>query len=120
MVKLTFSFSNYAGDIPTYEFTEKQVLADDFVFIDEQLDLCDDKVFVLFRTIKEDNESYHLDFFVTDDTFEANDFFFDYAIKAMHKPCNEHRQTKDFNFNFFCFETYEEAFNYCKDLKEGM
>jgi len=116
MAKLTFSFSNQAGDIPTYEFTKEEINDNHFTFISDQLDLCDDKVFVCFPSFEEDGVNNHEDyklahpsFYVTRFSDDAEMYFFSYQ-----------KDLADFNFSFFCFETYEEAFKYCIDLKEGL
>lgn len=114
MAKLTFSFSNQAGDIPTYEFLDEEIQNEKFVFIGKQLDLCDDKVFVCFPYFLGNYEKNHTNFFITNNSNEAEIYFYDY-----------YRNYKDYDneeldFNFFSFENYEEAFKYCLDLKEGL
>lgn len=117
MAKLTFSFTNQAGDIPTYEFTIKEIDGPYFTFVDEQLDLCDDKVFVLFESFKdcEYNEE-HQDFYITNDASQASMYFFENIVSSYI----DNNIKEELNFNFFCFETYEDAFKYCISLKEGL
>jgi len=118
MAKLTFSFTNQAGDIPTYEFSKEEIRDEKFTFITEQLDLCEDKVFVCFNSFKDEgknpSEDYRLkyqDFFITQNTDEAELYFYYYQ---------ENCKDEDLNFNFFCFKTFKKAFKYCMDLKEGL
>lgn len=118
MAKITFSQSNQAGDIPTYEFTKEQIRNSNFPLLD-QLRLCDDKVFVCFPTIKsydlnpsEEHEREHPEFLITNEYQKALNYFNYYQLDFV--------DLIDFHFNFFCFENYEEAFKYCIDLKEGL
>jgi hypothetical protein len=119
MAKLTFSFSNQAGDIPTYEFTKEEIRDEHFLFISEQLELSDDKVFVCFPSFKgqgvdysEDYKKQHLSFYITNDTDDVEIYFFNYQ--------ENYGDYESMNFNFFGFKTYEDAFEYCIDLKEGL
>jgi len=121
MIKITIAFSGTAGDIPTYEFKDDEVNDTSFSFIQEQLDLSDDNVFVCFKTniglefdLGEDYKNEHTEFFITNDKEDAESYF--YSIAEPHLIL----RTDNLNFNFFCFENYEEAFKYCIDLKEGL
>jgi hypothetical protein len=114
MAKLTFSFSDQAGDIPTYKFTLNELRSTKFNFVEEQLNLCDDKVFVLFETFKDcDYSLEHLYFYITNESLHASAYFYDVVD-------NYYLLEQELNFNFFCFKTYQEAFKYCSDLKEGL
>ena len=106
MAKITLSFSKQAGDIPTYEFTKFQLDNEDF--IEEQLRLSDDNVFVCFQSWK--NEPYELEhptFLVSKNIDDCLEWFSEHITFI---TC------KEIDFNFFCFETYEQAFKYCIDL----
>ncbi len=110
MAKITLSFSNTAGDIPTYQFTKFQL--DNSTFLEEQLNLSNDKVFVCFQSWK--NEIYELQnhtFLITSSIEDAILWYEDYIENI---NCN------NIDFNFFGFESFEEAFEYCMDLKEGL
>jgi hypothetical protein len=114
MPKLTFSFSDQAGDIPTYDFTFEEINSSTFTFIDEQLDLCDDKVILMFESFKDCEYALeHQEFYITEHSLNASLYF--YNILPLYE-----RGKEEFNFNFFCFKTYEQAFKYCIDLKEGL
>lgn len=110
MAKITLSFSNTAGDIPTYDFTAFQLANSSF--LEEQLNLSDDKVFVCFQSWK--NNTYELEhptFLITSSIEDALLWYEDYIVNI---ECNS------IDFNFFGFKTFEEAFVYCTDLKEGL
>jgi hypothetical protein len=129
MAKITISTSNQAGDIPTYEFTKKELLNKFFTTIQEQLELSEDKVFVAFPSFELNFEDYKqmLDdqnnhtinsyfkllnpsFFVSSNIDDILFFYYDYISR---------QDCETINFNFFCFKTFTEAFNYCIDLKDG-
>lgn len=119
MAKLTFSFTNQAGDIPTYEFTKEEIRDNHFTFIGDQLDLSDDKVFVCFPSFKgygfnpsEDYQKEHPSFFITNNSDDAEIYFYNYQ--------ENFGDYESMIFNFFCFETYKDAFKYCISLKEGL
>ena len=112
MAKLTFSFSNQAGDIPTYEFTKEEIQSEYFNTITEQLELSEDKVFVCFQSWSTGIYSLeHQDFLISNSDIIVVQFFEKHI---------EHILDEDIKFNFFCFETYEDAFKYCISLKEGL
>jgi hypothetical protein len=110
MAQITISFSNTAGDIPVYEFTKQQL--QDSTFLEEQLNLSNDKVFVCFQSWK--NEPYEFQnctFIITSSIEDAILWYEDYI---------ENINCKNIDFNFFGFKSFEEAFKYCIDLKEGL
>ena len=114
LFKITIAKSKLDGDIPTYEFTENEVRSDYFTFVDDQIE--NEKVVVCFPSLieskeNEDWEGEHPVFLITNDPLEASVYFYNYIGE---------NQNLKYDFNFFCFETFEEAFDYCKDLKEGM
>jgi hypothetical protein len=114
LFKITIAKSKLDGDIPTYEFTESEVKSDHFIFLDDQIE--NEKVIVCFPSFDDakenkDWENEHPEFFIVKDPYEASRYYFNFI---------EEYQFAGINFNFFCFETFEEAFDYCKDLKEGM
>ena len=112
MAKITISTSNQAGDIPTYEFTKNEIQDRYFVLIEEQLELSEDKVFVCFQSWKDcEIEDENPSFFISKDLFDVANYFKNH-IKIIN--------AQDINFNFFCFESYKEAFLYSIDLKEGL
>ena len=112
MAKIMLSDSNIAGDIPRYEMKKKDVLGDSQCVIDEFLDLRNGIVIVCFQswTNAEEHKNEHKDFFVTNDDIEAITYFKNYIADMF---------CEDIQFNFFCFDKYKEAFQYCIDLKEG-
>lgn len=113
MAKITTSDSDQAGDIPTYEISKQDILGEFQLAIHEFLDLRNGSVIVCFQSWKnaEDYKDEHKDFFITNDDVEAITYFENY-IKDVF---DEH-----IDFNFFCFNKYEEAFKYCILLKEGL
>ena len=115
MAKITFSQSNTAGDIPNYEYSLQELKDGHFTDVYEMLENTDDTVFVCFQSFSEDKEctyeQEHPDILVTGDK-ESAELYFNYVL-------NE-RGNEPFNFNFFCFTSFEEAFRYCTDLKEGL
>ena len=111
MIKITFSDEKQAGDIPTYEFNKEELFDGYKNNLQDLLELRNGKVIVCFQSWRDvPYESEHIDFFITNDDIQA----WVYLEKTKDDVGS------DFDFNFFCFENYEEAFNYCIDLKEGL
>ena len=115
-MKITMSFSNQAGDIPVYSFDVSEILKPDFCLIQDNLDTCDDSVFVCFPVDKislqnEDYKFVHNDFFITNCSEEAYIYFENFVTL--------YNKSEAFDFCFFCFQSYQEAFEYCLELKEG-
>jgi hypothetical protein len=103
-MKVTVSFTNQAGNIPEYDLTEEELI--------EQLSLSDDKVYVCFFTdtvarSEQDYAEEHKSFLVTSCVVKSANYLF------------ESEDLKAFDKSVFCFETYNEAFKYCIDLKDG-
>ena len=112
MAKITFSDENQAGDIPTYELTKDYLFSEYLNSIHEQLDLRNGKVIVCFQSWKYVSyEDVHNEFLITENDADAYEYF---EMYCRNISCEE------INFNFFCFDTYEDAFKYCIDLKEGL
>ena len=112
MAKITISQSNQAGDIPTYGFSKEEIQSDYFTFLEDILEKSDDVVFVCFQSWNDaEYENEHQSILITHKDEDAIEFFF---LQILNIRC------EDINFNFFCFENYEEAFKYCIDLKEGL
>jgi len=115
MAKITFSQSNNAGDIPIYNYTLEQLKDDKFTDVYEMFANTDDKVFVCFISFSEIEDCpyqyEHPEFLITQDKISAEMYFNNFVTDMTEES---------FNFNFFCFENYEEAFKYCTDLKEGL
>ena len=110
MATITISLSNTAGDIPTYNYSIEQILNDEAEWIIDALDLSNDKVFVCFNSWEDaDYEHEHTEFLITNSDVDAYNYFINFTKTCSH-----------INFNFFCFENYEEAFGYCINLKEGL
>lgn len=112
MAKITFSDVNQAGDIPNFEITKNRLLDDFVTSLDDMMETREGKVVVCFQSWENaDYEFQHQDFLVSSDEITISDFFENY-IKNI--------DDNEIDFNFFCFDTYEDAFKYCIDLKEGL
>ena len=112
MAKIKFSDECQAGEIPTYEFEKDEIFKDDFLEVENLLNYREGNIIVCFQSWRElKYEKEHPSIYVTRDAEEANDYFKFYSKRI---------DCKDVDFSFFCFDTYEEAFKYCIDLKEGL
>ena len=112
MAKITFSDENQAGDIPTYNIEKKDIFSDYRQPFNDLLDTRNGKVIVAFQTwenVKYENE--HQSFCISNDDDTILEYFKNYC---------EFISCEQIRFNFFCFDTYEDAFKYCIDLKEGL
>jgi len=112
MVKITFSDENMAGDIPTIEISKEKLLSAFYNEIDTLLENRNGKVIVCFQSIENvDYENEHFAFCISHDDIVISDFY-DWQLKQINR--------ENIHLNFFCFDTYEQAFGYCIDLKEGL
>lgn len=112
MAQITFSDELEAGDIPTFEITKEEIFNDYFTKVDDLLEFRNGKVIVCFQSWQNTEfQNAVQSIYVTENEDDASEYFFKY-IQLME--CNE------IDFNFFCFNTFEEAFNYCTNLKEGL
>lgn len=120
-IKLTLSKKNEDGDVPVFTFLNAQMYLNSELAIPAQL-----KFYEWIETI--DLESSVL---VCFETFRNGDDFRNdvCAILVSHdweeitEFCESHldfRRAKDIDFAIFEFESYEEAFKYCIDLREGV
>jgi len=106
-IKLTLSRLFEDGDIPSYEITnEKEIL----LILKNWLDTTEiDSTFVCFESFENvEYKDEHPTFLVSNNKDDIKMFI----VRILDEV--------DFNFNIFEFENYEEAFNYCIDLKEGL
>lgn len=106
------SDSNITGDIPILEVKKNDITGEFQNFVHEFLELRNGSVIVCFQTWNnpDDCNKDHKDFFITNDDAEAITYFENYIKNVF---------CEDIYFNFFCFEKYREAFEYCTLLKEG-
>jgi hypothetical protein len=112
MAQITFSDESQAGDIPTFEITKDEITDIYFTKVDDLLENRNGKVIVCFQSwSKSEFKDQVESIYITKEEFDATEYFFKY-IDLM--GCNE------IDFNFFCFNTFEEALKYCIDLKEGL
>lgn len=112
MAKIRLSDSNMAGDIPSYEIKKEDILGEFQCAVHEFLDLSNGRVIVCFQswTNAEEHNDEHKEFFITNNDIDAISYFENYIKDVL---------CEDIDFNFFCFEKYREAFEYCISLKEG-
>ena len=119
-INLTLSRKNENGDIPTFTFRNLPIDLDSELANDAMLKLDDwirtidlnNSVLVCFETLKveEDFRNEVGAILVSHDWYDIGIF------------CENHLECKfsnDVNFAVFEFENYEEAFNYCLELREG-
>lgn len=112
MAKITFSDENQAGDIPTFEIKKEELLGDKKTSLSDLLYTREGKVVVCFQNWENcDYENQYQDFLISKDDIQIEDF-----IIITIDGIDDHL----INLNFFCFNTYEDAFGYCIDLKEGL
>jgi hypothetical protein len=112
MAQITFSDESEAGDIPTFEITKEEILDDYFTKVDDLLEYRNGKVIVCFQSwTNGEFQDAVQSIYITQNEEDATEYFFKY-IELM--------ECKEIDFNFFCFNTFEEAFNYCLNLKEGL
>ena len=112
MAKVTFSDENIAGDIPTIELSKETILLDGYFDLENLLENRNGKIIVCFQTWKNCNyEHEHQDFLISNDDITTIHFYEKHI---------ENIKDEDIHLNFFCFDTYEDAFKYCIDLKEGL
>jgi len=112
MAKITFSDENQAGDIPAYEFKKEELTNDYSSIISDILESRNGKVIVSFQSWREaDYELEHNDIHISNCEIESEENFLRYISLI---------NCKEIDYAFFCFNTYEEAFKYCIDLKEGL
>jgi len=112
MAKITFSDEDIKGDIPTYEIGKRILLSDFNTDIDNLLETRNGKIVVSFQSWRNvDYENEHQEFFISENDLDI--------------LCHFNKWISDIeddliDYNFFCFNTWEEAFKYCIDLKEGL
>jgi len=112
MAKITFSDENQAGDIPTFDISKEKLLGEYATIVNDMLYTREGMVVVCFQSWKDaDYENQHQDILVSKNDIQIEDFL----ITAV-----EDIEDELIDFNFFCFDTYEDAFKYCIDLKEGV
>jgi len=112
MAKITFSDKNQAGDIPTFDIKKEELLNDYTTIFNDMLYTREGKIVVCFQSWKNAKyELQHQTFLISIDEILIEDFL-ENNIKDI--------KDEDIDFNFFCFHTYEDAFKYCIDLKEGL
>lgn len=112
MAKITFSDENQAGDIPTFEISKEKLLKQQTTEFNDMLYTREGRIVVCFQSWEnEEYEMNHQSFLISFDDSEIETYFEQY-IKDI--------EDKNIDFNFFCFNTYEDAFGYCMDLKEGL
>jgi hypothetical protein len=110
---ITLCDKNFEGEIPQYEF-ENREQAEDAIYEWLYKKDFENSVFVCFpsfvTTENDDIRDEQNAFLISHSWDEISDF--------MENVFDTYHFTK-FNFQIFEFETYQEAFDYCKDLKEG-
>jgi hypothetical protein len=112
MAKITFSDENQAGDIPTFEITKNEILSGYHQPFHDLIDFRNGKIIVAFQSWKNEIYEYqHTSFLITDSDQDAFEFLENHI---------ELIKDDEIDFNLFCFDTYEDAFKYCIDLKEGL
>jgi len=113
MKNITFSDEDIAGDIPEYEITLKEINSEHKNFLQVLLNLRNGKVIICFQKwdIDEDDFNQFNEFLVSDCDVQI----YEYYLKLIN-DC----RFENVKANFFCFHTYEEAFRYLIDLKEGL
>ena len=112
MAKITFSDVNQAGDIPTFDISKEKLLGKYTTIVSDMLYTREGKIVVCFQSWKDaDYQNQHQDILVSKNDIQIEDFL----ITAV-----EDIEDKLIDFNFFCFDTYEDSFKYCIDLKEGL
>lgn len=112
MALVTFSDENMAGDIPQFEISKELLLSEYESNVDVLLESRNGKVVVVFQSWATDNYQYEVqEVFVSSDEIAIQDFYTE-LVRLI--------ADKDIDLNFFCFDTWEEAFKYCIDLKEGL
>lgn len=114
-MKITLCPADLKGmDIPTYEFKDyhKELvkidkLVHDFICTD------DGKAYVCFQNWRDSSnyEDEHVAILVSHDYLSIDSFMVDNF---------EGYDSEDIDFSIFSFNSYEEAFKYCIDLKEGL
>lgn len=99
------------GDIPTYKFTEKEELEQVVNYWLEPKDE-DKSVFVCFQNWRNvDYRSEQTTILVTHRTEDVEDFMEKFILDI---------DLKEIDFSIFEFDSYEESFKYCTDLREGV
>ena len=112
MAQITFSDENQAGDIPTFEISKEELQSEYVNKLSDMLDLREGKVVVCFQSWKNNKyENQHPSFLISNDDIDIENF-----IETQIKNITN----EDIDFNFFCFDTYEDAFKYSIYLKEGL
>lgn len=107
---LTLSHYNSRLDIPTYDVDTRSELIE---LIKSWLQPKEKYVYVCFNSVKDESyENEHPTFFVTKAKEDILDFL--YIVFRGKEDMTE------INFNIFECPTFEEAFGYCTDLKEGL
>ncbi len=106
------SDSDMAGNIPRFEIKKEDILGEFQCAIHEFLDLRNGDIIVCFQSWKnaQEHNNEHQNFLITNDDIDAITYFENYIKDVL---------CEDIDFNFFCFEKYREAFEYCTLLKEG-
>jgi hypothetical protein len=111
-MKITISFSDDIAHIQTFEITTFEL--DNTNIFEDLFRLSEDKVFVGFESVsgaKYENE--HPTIMVTSKTDDLLTWFYGIIINPIYRDDVT-------EFNFFAFQDFEEAFNYCLELKEGL
>ena len=112
MAKITFSDENQAGDIPTFEIKKEALLGEYATKVSDLLYTREGKIVVCFQNWEDsDYENQYQDFLVSKNDVQIEDFIITSIIDIDEDLIN---------LNIFCFHTYEDAFGYCMDLKEGL
>ena len=111
-MKITLCDANQIGDIHTIDEVNKQ---------------CHDLIYAWLEP-KEDNDNVFVFFFFWSDAdmykYEHSTFLISHRIDDIYEIVDSNIEgfadSDIMHINIFEFETYEEAFKYCIDLKEGL
>lgn len=110
MINFRFCDSNHKGDVPLYKFNEFDEFETfiDFLFKHKQDGT---KVYVCFNPSREEDIEFPV-FVIT-----CNPYY-EIAASEMVRLNNLYDNHK-FDYTIFEYNTYNEAFDFCKDLTQG-